>query len=179
MPAPGDRKAVPRLPLAPRPFRDELLTSWFARVACRYGHEAREFRRWLWSRAHPADGISEWRATAETEESVETIALWAHAARLDPERLRRLTLARRYPGRAAHWFLQAGPPGRPSRRRSPPICPSCLAEDAGCGRDAYLRAAWMLAERCACPRHQTFLIDRCPACGHALGSAFQISVFRR
>lgn len=26
-----------RLPVAPRPYRDELLSSWMARVACRYG----------------------------------------------------------------------------------------------------------------------------------------------
>ena len=31
-----------RLPVAPRPFMDELLSSWMARVAARYGSEALE-----------------------------------------------------------------------------------------------------------------------------------------
>ncbi|MUO73518.1 TniQ family protein, partial [Agrobacterium vitis] len=31
-----------RLPVAPRPYRDELLSSWLVRVACRYGLTARE-----------------------------------------------------------------------------------------------------------------------------------------
>jgi TniQ len=172
MPARCDLKAVPRLPLAPRPFRDELLVSWFARVACRYGHEAREFQEWLWCRAHPAP--AEAQAPADTEESAQTLALWAHVARLDPERLRRLTLARRYPGRAGHWFLQTGHPARPSRRCSPAVCPSCLDVDAAVGQDAYLRAGWMLAERCACPRHHEFLIDQCPRCANELRPAFRL-----
>ena len=29
-----------RLPVAPRPYRDELLSSWLGRVACRYGFDA-------------------------------------------------------------------------------------------------------------------------------------------
>jgi len=29
-----------RLPVAPRPYRDELLSSWLGRVACRYGLDA-------------------------------------------------------------------------------------------------------------------------------------------
>lgn len=31
-----------RLPVAPRPFRNELMSSWLARVACRYGLEGRD-----------------------------------------------------------------------------------------------------------------------------------------
>jgi hypothetical protein len=29
-----------RLPVAPRPFRDETLSSWLGRIACRYGLDA-------------------------------------------------------------------------------------------------------------------------------------------
>jgi TniQ len=174
MPATCDLKLVPRLPLAPRPFRDELLVSWLARVACRYGHEAREFQEWLWCRAYPAQPRPGGQAPADTDESAQTIALWAHVARLDPERLGRLTLVRRYPGRAGHWFLQTGHPAWPSRRRSPAVCPSCLDADAAAGRDAYLRITWMLAERCACPRHHEFLIDQCPRCAMELRPAFRL-----
>ena len=31
-----------RLPVAPRPYRDELLSSWLGRVACRYGFDAED-----------------------------------------------------------------------------------------------------------------------------------------
>jgi hypothetical protein len=36
-----------RLPVAPRPFMDELLSSWIARVAARYGSEPRELMVYL------------------------------------------------------------------------------------------------------------------------------------
>lgn len=175
MPVPCDLRAIPRLPLAPRPFHDELLVSWLARVACRYGHEAREFQEWLWCRAHPLE--AQGQTPADTDETAPIIALWAHAARLDPERLRRLTLARRYGGRPSHWFLQTGHPAWP-RRRTPAVCPSCLDADAALGRDAYLRAEWTLAEHCACWQHHAFLIDHCPRCASELRPAFRLQATR-
>ena len=35
------------LPVAPRPFDGELLSSWQARVACHYGRTAAELELWL------------------------------------------------------------------------------------------------------------------------------------
>lgn len=42
------------------------------------------------------------------------------------------------------------------------LCPRCLEEDL------YLRELWSLSYYVACPRHQIFLLDRCPSCDTAL-----------
>ena len=36
-----------RLPVAPRPYRGELLSSWLARVACRYGLTHQALADWM------------------------------------------------------------------------------------------------------------------------------------
>lgn len=83
-----------RLPVAPRPCRDELLSSWLGRVACRYGLDAAGLVDALAAggegetRDHPIDDVAPLR---------EEIASWAQACGVDPERLSRLTLARGAP----------------------------------------------------------------------------------
>lgn len=151
-----------RLPVAPRPYPDELLSSWLGRVACRYGLCADELAGRLSGagapdlHAAPIDDMAP--SAAETR-------LWARACRVDPERLRRMALTRRYPDRPRCWFGREGPEWRPSRG-STPACLACFDADRADGRDAYLRAAWTLAERCVCSVHGRFLTDRCPqGCG--------------
>ena len=40
-------KPIPLLPLAPRPFEDELISSWQARVAARYSLGIDDIDTWL------------------------------------------------------------------------------------------------------------------------------------
>ena len=93
------------LPVAPRPYPDELLSSWLGRVACRYGLRADElagrFRRRPWTAARGADR----RHGAERRQDRAV----ARVCRVDPERLRRLALTRRYPDRPRSWFGREGP----------------------------------------------------------------------
>ena len=151
-----------RLPVAPRPYPDELLSSWLGRVACRYGLRAAELAgRFsgpgaLDLRPAPIDDMAP--GAGET-------ARWARICRVDPERLRRLALTRRYPDRPRSWFGREGPGWRPSPG-SPPACLASFDADRACGRDACLRADWTLAERCVCSLHRRLLSDRCPhGCG--------------
>jgi len=156
-----------RLPVAPRPYRDELLSSWLGRVACRYGLDAADL---VGAFAGDALGIPVDDAAAPRE----YIAVWARACGVDPERLSRLTLARRRPERPRFWFSSQGPPWAPTAMRSPPVCCACLEADCAAGRDEHLRADWMLAERCLCPTHRQLLLDRCPRCHGWLHLGFRL-----
>ena len=104
----------------------------------------------------------------------EDIMLWARACGVDPERVSRLTLARRRPERPRVWFSSQGPPWAPTAMRSPPVCCACFESDRAAGRDDHLRAEWMLAERCVCPAHRQLLRDRCPRCRGRLHFGFRL-----
>jgi hypothetical protein len=160
-----------RLPVAPRPYRDELLSSWLGRVACRYGLDAAGLVGAL-----AADGDCDARGIPidDAEPPREDIALWAQACGVDAERVSRLTLARRRPERPRFWFSSQGPPWAPTAMRSPPVCCACFEADRAVGRDEHLRADWMLAERCVCPAHRQLLLDSCPRCRGRLHFGFHL-----
>lgn len=150
-----------RLPVAPRPFMDELLSSWMARVAARYGSEPLELMVYLAGQGGEDAGA---RQVDDVAPDMELLRLWAKACRMDPERLRRSSLASRYPDRPRDWFLTETVPG----------CLACFDGDVAAGRDAYLRAIWRLAEQVVCPAHRTMLLDRCPACRGGLRLFFRM-----
>ena len=140
-----------KLPVAPRPFRDELLSSWVARVAARYvaGQGGRD------AGARQVDDLAP---------DMGLLMLWAKACRIDPERLRRRSLASRYPAQPRDWFLT----------ETVPACLACFDVDVAAGRDAYLRVNWRLAEQVVCQAHRTMLLDRCPACRGRLRLSFRM-----
>ena len=150
-----------RFPVAPRPFRDELLSSWMARVAARYGAEPLEMMVYLTGQGGRDAGA---RQVDDVAPDMGLLRLWAKACRIDPERLRRRSLASRYPDRPRDWFLT----------ETVPACLACFDVDVAAGRDAYLRAIWRLAARVVCPAHRTMLLDRCPACFGRLRLSFRM-----
>lgn len=150
-----------KLPVAPRPFMDELLSSWMARVAARYGSEPLELMVYLAEQVGRDAGA---RQVDDVAPDIELLRLWAKACRMDPERLRRSSMASRYPDRPRDWFLT----------ETVPACLACFDGDVAAGRDAYLRAIWRLAEQVVCPAHRTMLLDRCPACRGGLRLSFRM-----
>ena len=134
-----------RLPVAPRPFRDETLSSWLGRVACRYGLDAPALAACLASPDDPFDAPRP--PIDDISPSSGQIALWARAAAVDPARLRRMTLAERHPRRPLAWFLNRGLAAtRPVMPRPPsPVCLACFDADRAAGHDGYCRASWRLA----------------------------------
>lgn len=71
--------------------------------------------------------------------------------------------------------MSRGPEWTPSAvTGSTPVCLACFAADHAAGRDAYLRADWMFAERCICPVHGQLLHDRCVSCHRRLSVAFRL-----
>lgn len=161
-----------RLPVAPRPYRDELLSSWMARVACRYGLTAQELAgRFAGDRAD----LSAPAPIDDRAPTVNQVRVWAQACGVDPGRLQRLALSRRYPRRPRSWYASGGPEWAPPRPSATiPVCLACFAADLAAGRDAYLRAGWTLAERCICPAHGALLQDRCGSCHWRLSVAFRM-----
>lgn len=150
-----------RFPVAPRPFRDELRSSWMARVAARYGAEPLELMVYLAGQGGRDAGA---RQVDDVAPDMGLLRLWAKAGRIDPERLRRRSLASRYPDRPRDWFLT----------ETVPACLACFDVDVAAGRDAYLRAIWRLAARVVCPAHRTMLLDRCSACRGGLRLSFHM-----
>jgi hypothetical protein len=163
---------VRRLPVAPRPCHDELLSSWLARVACRYGLSAQELVDHFTAEdecSSPPPPIDDFAPAAEQ------VRQWAQACGVDPERLRRLALSRRYPRRPRSWYLNRGPQWSTSVAAvSAPVCVGCFDADRAAGRDAWLRTGWRFAERCICPVHGQLLHDRCVKCHRRLSVTFRM-----
>ena len=159
-----------RLPVAPRPYRGELISSWLGRVACRYGLGAAGL---VGALAADGEGAPRGIPIDDATPLREDIVSWAQACGVDPARLSRLTLARRRPGRPRFWFSSQGPPWAPTASRSPPACCGCLSPIAPPGATS-IAGGWMLAERCVCPAHRQLLRDRCPCCRRPLHLAFRL-----
>jgi len=87
------------LSVAPRPYRDELLSSWLARVACRYGLTAQALVGWL---ADDGESPSPFRSLDDRLPAAEQVRQWSRACGVDPERLHLMSLSRRHPQRP-HW----------------------------------------------------------------------------
>lgn len=162
--------AAARLPIAPRPYRDELLSSWLARVACRYGLTAPELAGDF---AAEGGSLSPPQPIDDRAPTDDQTGVWAQSCGVDPERLLRLSLSRRYPRRPRPWYASRGPEWAPSAGLTP-VCLACFAADLAAGHDAYLRAGWMFAERCVCPAHGQLLQDRCVSCRRCLSVAFRL-----
>jgi len=155
---------VIKLPVVPRPFGDELLSSWMARVADRYGMEVPGLTSFLVGEGESSRDLQQ---VDDAEPNPDLLRLWARGCRIDPVRLIRLSLKSRYPKRPQEWFLdRAG--------SAVPACLACFDADFMAGRDSYMRADWRLAERVVCPVHKEMLRDRCPACSGHLRASFRL-----
>lgn len=155
---------VIRLPVAPRPFSDELLSSWMARVATRFGLEVPDLTEYL---AGLGATLPVMRQIDDTTPDPELLKIWAWGCRIDPARLERLSLEPRYHNRSRDWVSGWGGGGVS-------VCLACFDADVVAGRDAYIRAGWKLVERVVCPVHKEILRDRCLECGAHLRASFRL-----
>jgi hypothetical protein len=154
------------LPVAPRAFEDELLSSWQGRVACRYDLEADDLAERLGAtpRGRPVGFADRDFAPADA-----AVSVWASACRLADRQVSEMALSsRRRPVGLYVWGE-----GRAVGAIRRPVCPACLDEDAEAGRDHHLRRTWALVERCLCDRHRRFLSETCPQCSSITGYRFR------
>lgn len=70
--------AVIRLPVAPRPFSDELLSSWMARVATRFGLEVPDMTVYLAGQGETPPTL---RQIDDTAPDPELLKIWARGCR--------------------------------------------------------------------------------------------------
>ena len=150
------------LPWRPKPYDDEILSSWLRRVA--YGNSSKLHTfchlKWpglqIWNRDLDSlgsrsfindlcvmTGTAENRGHATSLRSLEGIVF---------DRLRLTGLTR--------WILPLGIYHRTRRRSGQQWCPSCLKE----GKAPYYRRAWRLGFSTTCSSHGYVLADRCHQC---------------
>lgn len=148
-------KPIPLLPLAPRPFEDELISSWQGRVAVRYALGIAEIDTWL----SLSNSVSE---DHDVHPDPENLRRWARACRVRRDVVEKLALSH-----------HAAPFGYVLRSRWRGICPACLEDDRRNHRDQYLRRTWSRAETVACPIHRLRLRYFCPGCFTQCGFRFE------
>jgi hypothetical protein len=146
------------LPIAPRPFDNELLSCWQDRVACRYGRTAAELELWLNRHTDRRPTGFEKR---DFEPADTLIRTWAQACRMAESHLAKMALCSL--PRPLAWYLAA---------RQQAVCPACLGEDETGGRDHYVRRPWVHVEALVCSRHGKELLDICGRCFSRAGFRF-------
>lgn len=151
-------------PAHPKPFPDELLSSWIVRVAQANGIKLqtlcwmlfgnarspwnrdidRSAPKWLLKTLREHTGVNHWDAYHTTLTTYRTI--------LYPSRRRSGQL---------RWILPIRTFAMTRKGHGQQFCPQCLAEDV----TPYFRKFWRVALFTFCPTHQVMLYDACPSCG--------------
>lgn len=157
-------RMVQTFPIAPRPMAGELLSSWRARVACRYGLEGWELTPAVLFGRH-SEGA--YQRDIDWAPAAEDIRFLAASSRLDRETVAAMALSRR--GWPRHWACWERAPDDttawgPYGRVEVAWCPACLRHDRQAGRDAWLRRDWAIAARGLCATHGLPLEQRCHFC---------------
>ncbi|QPB24440.1 TniQ family protein (plasmid) [Rhizobium sp. 007] len=139
------------LPVAPRPFADELLTSWQCRLASRYSSTPPQIEAWLGGR--PASMRESFEAR-DSQPDEDTTWRWARGCRLKECDLQQLALSEL--GRPEDCYV------RSALNRG--VCAVCLDEGAERGGDHYCRRSWAHVEAVACHKHGVRLQSACQRC---------------
>lgn len=151
-------------PAHPRPFLDELLTSWIVRVAEANGVRLQPLCWMLFGNAR-----SPWNRDADRSAPSWLISAMSRHTGVDYWDVYRTTLTtyrgRLYAKRRASghlfWVLPTRSYGMTREGFGMQFCPECLATDPV----PYFRKHWRLALFTFCPIHDVQLYDACPACG--------------
>lgn len=139
------------LPVAPRPFDDELLSCWQWRVASHYSTSPQRIESWI---SETPGGQNQDFFSSDFHPDQSAIRLWARACRIREADLDRLSLQS---ARRPKTSFVSDPMDRG-------VCPLCLDEDAEEGRDHYCRRSWAGVEAVVCPRHAIGLENNCARC---------------
>jgi len=148
-------------PLRPRPFPDELLSSWTARIAQAHGIEIKCFLSEIWP------GQRNHESLLDVVFPFEVISILAKRAVLPLEQVHRMVVSEltnpTYKGnsKTIQERLDYVPKSfRKTLSHQIQICPDCLRDDP----IPYFRRSWRLCAVTACGRHGRLLIEICPNC---------------
>lgn len=151
-------------PAHPKPFQDELLSSWIVRVAqanaiklqtlswMLFGNERSPWNRDIDRSAPPwlLQALSEHTGTNYWDIFHTTLATY-----------RTRLYSRRQSSGQLRWILPVKNYGMRHTGFGQQLCPQCLASDP----ISYFRKQWRVALFTYCPNHQVQLWNSCPACG--------------
>lgn len=154
-------RAVRTLPVRPRPYPQELLSSWLFRLAQANSQKLHSLTRLLLGEKQV------WNRDIDRLADEGVLLALEAATGVSAEVLRLHTLGglvgRVYPHFHAlgvnRWILPLGVYHRTRTLRGLLYCPQCLAE-----HPAFL-LSWRLSLSVVCPKHGTVLLDACPQCG--------------
>lgn len=147
----------PPLPLVPRSYPGEAISSWLRRIAARYDVFANDLVRHVLGSAycvHPAERLDH-RADVVLEVGV------ARATRVDLETIQGMRIVPD-DGSTSGWH-----------RARPAWCPACLGADLAERGEIYERAVWRLGCCVLCPAHLVPLEDGCRCCWPPAPCRFQ------
>lgn len=139
----------PPLPLAPRPYPGEAVSSWVTRIAARYDVLADDLVGHVLGWRSTSVGRAE-RLDHHTDAELE--AALAKAARIPPATISNLRIVGD-DGSTSCWH-----------RTALAWCPECIRGDLAQHGEIYERAMWRLGCCVLCPRHQVPLEDTCRRC---------------
>ncbi|AYV45187.1 hypothetical protein CFHF_03750 [Caulobacter flavus] len=152
-------------PYRPAPWPDELLSSWFLRVAHGLTLKPYTLAHATWRSVPPL-------LTRDIDNMADPRIVGVMAAKVDVpvQRAWETTLAaydgklvERYaPGGRNAWILQVGVRHRVRGLGGLQYCPVCFTEHV------YFRRAWRVGFVTTCPDHGLRLLDRCDQCGSTL-----------
>lgn len=151
------------LPVRPKPYEDELLSSWLVRLAKSNGAKLQRFcdcmfgnDRQIWNRdidrTPPGWLLREMSVSASISlPTIEALTLESYRGRLF-----------RYPLSYGQqrWILPLGMYHRKRLGFGLQYCPRCLADEP----EPYFRRRWRVALYTVCAKHECLLLDRCPNC---------------
>ena len=151
-----------RLPLAPRPIKGELLSSWMARVSAVNGLTISELIKYA---AGTSNHTKIMQIDCETPRSL--VAGLAQACCISQDSLAEIDLCAQLPNAPAWWFLPVvhNVPNSCKRSTIPiPSCHACLVDHEKKATSPYWRVDWVLAMVTLCPEHLEFLSQYCHHC---------------
>lgn len=151
------------LPAHPKPYLDELFTSWLIRLAHANGLKVQTFCHLLF----PDYEI--WNRDIDRHTPDWLINMLAEKTGCSVARIRATTLAyfqgklfdyNKVSGQLT-WISSLKAHHRKRQNNAIVYCPQCLADDA----EPYFRQSWRVALHTFCPVHHIMLHDCCPECG--------------
>ncbi|MGH6763572.1 MAG: TniQ family protein [Phyllobacterium sp.] len=149
-------------PVHPKPFHDELFSSWLIRTALGNAEKVHTFCHYVWP------GKQIWNRDIDVSFDEELTQILSARSGTGAEQIHQSTI-RSYEGTVfealvpgnTKWIRPAGVYHRRRRRHALQWCPQCFVED---DLVPYFRLSWRMAFAASCPRHGIILADRCPGC---------------
>lgn len=145
------------LPLAPRPYQGEAISSWIKRVAARYSLTGDELATFILGspRADFNTSTIDYRCYDDLEAGL------AMSVRLSRRKISSMRLVA-HDGSTSNWH-----------RHESAWCVDCLREDIALYKENYERAEWRLGCYVICPVHNRRLFTTCIHCSRGATCSYQ------